>query len=156
MNKFENEEMDFWIDTCKRYLNKGDALIEMGMGSGRILDVLARKGFNVYGFDNDRFFISHCKKRKLKVFYADATKIVNRKHKGKYKVVGISFNTLFNFPNSIRLKWAIHACDLLKDEGVLIVTAYSYSNLSMKTIDEKNQILRKCLKTTTKSSCRVL
>ena len=136
MNKFENDEIDFWIDICKRYLDKGDALVEMGVGSGRILCALSKR-FNVYGFDNDRFFIRYCRKRKLKVFYADATKKVSKNNKGRYKIAGISFNTLFNFPKEARLKWVAHAFDLLKDQGFLIITCYSYSGPSIKTISDR-------------------
>ncbi|MEW6295077.1 MAG: hypothetical protein AB1467_02135 [Candidatus Diapherotrites archaeon] len=137
MRIFENEEIKFWLKTARKYAGKKDKIIEIGCGGGRILKELMKAGFNASGFDNNILFVNHCKKHSLNVFYLDATKKAPKKHKFKYKIAGIALNTLFNFQEKTRKKWALHACNLLEKDGLLIINAYSDNNFSRKNIGER-------------------
>lgn len=137
MSKFANEEIRFWIKIAKKYLKKDEEIIEMGCGGGRIIKSLTKAGFSASGFDNDALFVDYCRKQNLNVFYFDATNKVPKKHKSKYKIAGITINTLFNFPKEIRRKWILSAYNLLKEKGILIISAYSDTKFSKATINER-------------------
>jgi len=137
MTKFAEDEICFIVKTAKTRLEKKDKIIEMGVGSGRVVKELSKLGFPSYGFDNDSFFVKYCKSRGLGVFLSDATKPVLREHKNKYKMVIIAFNTLFNFPKNIRVKWISHAHSLLNKDGFLVIITYSYENFQKSMVKKR-------------------
>jgi len=145
MDALEQDEIDFWAGAIKRYAERGDKVVEMGCGSGRIVKLLARAGFHICGFDNDRLFIGYCKKQNLDVFYLDAIKAVPKNQMGRYKIAGITSNTLLNFPKKARNKWISCAHSLLRDKGILLVTVYSDTRFSRHTIDERVKFYRNVL-----------
>ncbi|MDD2758555.1 MAG: class I SAM-dependent methyltransferase [Patescibacteria group bacterium] len=137
MSKFETEEIKFWIKSFNRYLTKKDKIIEMGCGSGRVLKALRSAGFSAIGLDNNKYLVNYCKNRGFDAFYSDAAKRVPTKQIGKFKAVGIAFNTLFNFPKNIRRKWVNNAYDLLAPGGILVFSAYRNSRFSSALIKER-------------------
>lgn len=137
MSNFANEEIRFFIKTARKYIKRDEKIIEMGCGSGRVIKKLNEAGFSADGFDNNILFIKYCRKHNLNAFYLDATKTIPKKYKTKYKIVGITLNTLFNFPKKIRRKWILSAHDLLKEKGVLIMSIYSDNKFSRRTIKER-------------------
>lgn len=137
MKKFQDEEIEFWKKIAREYAETGYKIIEIGFGGGRILKALTRNGVSCAGFDNDPLFVKYCKKQKLDVFRGDATSKVPKRHRAKYQIVGISFNTLYNFPKKTRKKWMAHAAGLLKKNGLVILNVYSDTHFSRKTIGER-------------------
>lgn len=137
MKKFQREEIEQWIQTAEKFAGKNGKIIDIGCGSGRILKALLKKGFNATGFDNDPLLVEYCKKKGMSVFLADATKKVPKKQKEKYSLAGISFNSLFNFPEKTRKKWIAHARGLLEKNGVLLLIVYSDTPFSRKTIPQR-------------------
>jgi hypothetical protein len=142
MTRFAKDEIDFIIKTAKTHLDKKDKIIEMGVGSGRVIKELQKLGFPSYGFDNDPFFVKYCKSQCLDVFLSNATKSVPIKHRHKYKMAVIAFNTLFNFPENIRAKWISHAYDLLDKHGLLIIIAYSGENFLKNSVKKRVEFYR--------------
>ena len=137
MTKFSEDETGFIVKTAKIRLDKKDKIIEMGVGSGRVVKELKKLGFPSYGFDNDPFFVEYCKRRGLDVFLLDATKSVSKEHKNRYKMAVISFNTLFNFPERIRAKWISHAYSLIDKGGFLVIIVYSSEKFSKSMVKER-------------------
>jgi len=145
MSRFEEEEIDFWKKTIQNYLKENDPIIEIGCGSGRILKILSEEGFSVVGFDNNKLFLDYCKKRGLKVFYADATSSVSEEHQNKYCLAGVALNTLFNFPKEIRLKWVVHTRNLLTEDGYLVFSSYSNTSTSRSENDKRVKFYEACI-----------
>lgn len=137
MTKFAESEINFIVKIAKTYLEKKDKIIEMGVGSGRVIKELSKLGFPSCGFDNDHFFVKYCKNRGLEVFLSDAIKPIPRKHESRYKMAIITFNTLFNFPKIVREKWISHAYNLLDKDGFLVIIAYSGENFQKSTVKKR-------------------
>jgi hypothetical protein len=137
MTRFAEDEIDFIIKVAKTHLEKKGKIIEMGVGSGRVIKELSELGFLSCGFDNDHFFVEYCKSHSFDVFLSDATKPVSRENKHKYKMAVITFNTLFNFSENIRIKWISHAYELLDKDGFLVIVVYSSENIQKSVVRKR-------------------
>ena len=142
MNKFVQDEINFWVRELKKNILKNDLILEMGCGTGRMLKELKKQGFNVFGFDNNPLFIDHCKKQNLNVFLFDSLDKVPKEHKNKYKVVGIALNTLFNFNKETRKKWIKTASELGTRDCLFIFSAYDDNKFARTTIKERLEYLK--------------
>lgn len=145
MKKFENEEIAFWLETLNKYLTKESMIAELGCGSGRVINELYKKGYHPIGFDNDKFFIDHCRKRGITSNFLDATFKVPKEYRNKFDIIGIALNTLFNFDAPIREKWIKTSYEMLKERGYLLFSVYCDDEDSRKTIDERVEFYRQMI-----------
>lgn len=137
INRFIEDEKKFFVEKIKENINPGNKIIEMGCGEGRLLRILKSNKLHVFGFDNNKLFVDHCKKQKLDVFYGDATEKLPRKLKENFKVAIIAFNTLFNFSKTIRKRWIKNANYLLTKDGLLLFTVYTPNKYAYRTVGER-------------------
>lgn len=143
--KFLKMEASLIIETVKRLRDSNKRIIEMGCGSGRLLEELRNKNFVACGFDNDKLYVKYCKKRKLDVFYGDAIKKLSPKLKGKFKIVIIGFNTLFNFNKNLRKKWINNAKFLLEKGGSLIFTVYADNKITRTGVRQRVEFYKESI-----------
>jgi SAM-dependent methyltransferase len=75
--KLNQEDLSFWLDLAA---SKGEPILELGCGSGRVLLTLAQAGYRVFGLDRDLEMLKFLRQntpanlvRKVHVLQADMT-----------------------------------------------------------------------------------
>ena len=144
--KFLKKEASLIIEIVKGVSDSNKKIIEMGCGSGRLLEELKNNNFVACGFDNDKLYVKYCKKRKLDVFYGDAIKKLPPKLRGKFKAVIIGFNTLFNFNKNLRKKWINNAKFLLEKDGLLMFTVYADNKITRMGVKKRVGFYKESIK----------
>lgn len=84
-----HEEMqEHRVAFLKKYLNKKDYILDIGCGSGELLRILKREGFeNVYGMDPSAESIEALRCKKIKGSIGNLFDDVSEEMKGKYDIV---------------------------------------------------------------------
>ena len=124
--------------------DKGTRFIEIGCGSGRVLKKIAKR-VNVFGTDINNILIKKCLKDGLRVFQLNMFKDVPIKHKEKYDIAFMSYNTFYNFSKKERLRIIGHVKKLLKPGGKYMFTVFSNNNISNEDKEQINEYYRKVI-----------
>lgn len=107
------------IDILKRYLKEGSTVLELGMGSGKDLDIL-KNYFNANGSDNSQVFLDVYKEKNkdIELFFLDAVTINIKK-----QFDCIYSNKVLQHLTKKELKQSIvRQKQVLNDKGILFHT----------------------------------
>lgn len=129
------EDSDYIIDynyypfiPLKQYLKKGDRILEIGCGTGRVLKGLFNEGYNILGFDFDYNSLRSVNlRKKYPVFLAD---IINIPVRNDLFDVILCFGVLTCIEKeSVREDIFKNIRAILKPDGIFIVSLINYNLL---------------------------
>ncbi len=116
------EELGFF----REYALRGDKVLDLGCGNGRLYELLKEKSVDYYGIDNSEKLIEIAKIRypKVKFLVADA---LNLPFPDSFFDKVFSIAVLHHIPSEeLRLKFLEEIKRVLKPEGFLIITLWKF------------------------------
>jgi len=130
-----NEDMDFY----KTYCNKPDIIIEIGCGTGRILDYLLKLDYKIVGVDVSQEMLDKAKAKlgswidngKLELFNHDFTFGRFNETFDKALLTFYTFNYIIEKP----IDFLQNIYDSLHDQGLLLIDLFYPNSLYDTTID---------------------
>jgi SAM-dependent methyltransferase len=121
--KLNQEDLPFWLDLAAR---KGDAILELGCGSGRVLLGLAQAGYRVLGLDRDMEMLKFLRRntpadlvRQVDIFQADMTAF----HLGKqFELIILPCNTYSMLSSAQREAALTRVRQHLQPDGLFVAS----------------------------------
>ncbi len=136
VGKFDSD-----FDFYKNYCNKSDKVLEIGCGTGRILDVLLKRGCNVTGVDISQEmldkvrlkFDKQIKEERLKIFKHDFTSSRINESFDKILLTFYTFNYILDRP----IDFLKNVYNSLNDNGILLMDMFYPNSMFDKSINNK-------------------
>lgn len=138
--KYANDAFDNWFHAqLKKRIKKGDSILDVGCGIGRVLIPLAKGPYKVTGIDISTKMIELCSQeakkqsvyRKIKLDIGSVDDLPYNKE--TFDVVILS-EVLFHLPNQMLGKAIMEAERVLKKGGVVVATANNKDSVFLKDI----------------------
>ena len=140
---FSQTRKVFWEELCflGDHIKKNDAVLDIGCGNGRFLEVLKGKLLQYTGVDNSESLIDCAREwqgGKGKFICADALALP---FKDAPFDVAVSFGVLHHIPSKkLRKQFLSEAHRVLKKDGVLILTVWNLWNERLTPVIKKHAI----------------
>jgi SAM-dependent methyltransferase len=130
-----SDDLDFY----KTYCNSSDKIIEVGCGTGRILEFFLKQDYQIVGVDVSQEMLDKANEKLLKWINSDNLKLLNHdftfhRFNDSFDKVLLTFYT-FNYIIDKPSEFLHNIYDSLNDNGVLLLDLFYPTTFYDKTID---------------------
>ena len=116
-NEIDETEFEVIFDHLKEYI--GDSVLDVGCGSGRLMEFLDNKGFKVSGIDLSKYAVERAKKRDLNTFQGDMRELKSWFGENQYSCL-IFQHSLEHIPKEERVEVLKDAIDIAQNKVFII------------------------------------